>query len=307
MRRLQSVLTIVVTLIVLLKVGMMIMSRLSSGSYTGWTTWVFGSLASIYGVARVRQKIGNDKYFKAACKKSVAVILLCGGEGKRMHSDTPKQFMMLQGKAVCLRCFDTLVMHPYTVSIVVVCEDKYRNIFTEEYNRLFPAWKRLTDDAPHLIFADNSRESRHESMLCGFNALQRSGIACSAVAIHDGARPLLTSEDFTRVCNDAYEAGAAILATQCKPTLKRVDEAGNFVSSTIDRSELWEAQTPQVFKKEVLIDGLSKFSADQEAPTDDSMLVESITNVKVTRGSSSNIKLTSPEDLKIAEAILSSL
>jgi len=68
---------------------------------------------------------------------------------------------------------------------------------------------------------------------------------------------------------------------------------------------LWEAQTPQVFKTHVLIEGLSKFSPDQEAPTDDCMLVEGVSNVKVTKGSCSNIKITTPEDMKIAEALLS--
>lgn len=299
----------IATVMITFKLLVMIMGRASHGSYSSWFTWIFGSIASIYGVAKVKQKIGNDKYFKSACKKSVAAILLCGGEGKRMHSDIPKQFMMLRGKAVCLYCFDTLVMHPYTASIVVVCEEKYRHIFMQQYASLFPAWKRLTDleDPPHLIFAENSRENRHESMLSGFNALQRGNTTFTSVAIHDGARPLLASEDYTRVCNDADDSGAAILATPCKPTLKRVDEAGNFVSSTIDRAGLWEAQTPQVFKKDVLIEGLSKFSSDQEAPTDDSMLVETVANVKVTKSSSSNLKLTSPEDLRIAEGFLSSL
>jgi 2-C-methyl-D-erythritol 4-phosphate cytidylyltransferase len=308
MRRLQRVIVVFGVLTAAVRLIYYLVAMMDEGS---WWPWVGGSLASLWGAAKVGEKFKKiDENFRVNNRKSVAVILLCGGTGKRMNSLIPKQFLKLSGRIISLRCFETLIMHEYTSVIVVVCAEEYRNIFTREYNHLFPAWKRLVsaDEVPKMLFASPA-ESRHASMINGWEVLlKEASKEFKLVAIHDGARPLVKSDDFTRVCNDAGEKGAAILGTPCKPTLKQIDETGSFISSTLDRSMLWEAQTPQVFTTSVLMEGLHNYSTfDPESPpTDDCMLVEGCGKVKLTKGSGSNIKITTPEDMKIAEALLSS-
>jgi len=124
------------------------------------------------------------------------------------------------------------------------------------------------------------------------------------VIIHDGARPLITAAMVERAMDAAKERGAAVLAVPVKETVKVRDENG-LVKQTLDRSSLWLAQTPQVYVYQVIRDALTRAQQDGVYATDDSALVERINQpVALVPGSYENIKITTPEDVAIAEALL---
>jgi len=128
--------------------------------------------------------------------------------------------------------------------------------------------------------------------------------SCSLVAIHDAARPLVTRKEVESVLFDALKHGAAVLGVPMKATVKE-SEDGNFVLRTVPRSRLWEVHTPQVVTKALLLEGFAKVKTDNLEVTDDVSVVEALEKpVKLTLGEYTNIKLTTPDDLQIAEQIL---
>ena len=125
----------------------------------------------------------------------------------------------------------------------------------------------------------------------------------SLVCIHDGARPLVTPELVDRVVERAAATGAALLALPVRDTLKHA--AGEGVDRTVDRSELWSAQTPQVFERARFSECLREAERGGESPTDDAALWErSVGPVAIVRGDPANLKVTEPDDLALAQAIL---
>ena len=130
------------------------------------------------------------------------------------------------------------------------------------------------------------------------------------VLIHDGARPFVTRKIISRVVLGAQKYGACIAGVPLKPTIKSIkyrvlsiNKKNIFVDKTLDRRNLWEIQTPQVFRKDLIIEAHSKFKNIDAA--DDALLVEKMCkNVAIVEGSYFNIKITTPEDLAFAEAIL---
>ncbi|MFA5287344.1 MAG: 2-C-methyl-D-erythritol 4-phosphate cytidylyltransferase, partial [Candidatus Omnitrophota bacterium] len=142
-------------------------------------------------------------------------------------------------------------------------------------------------------------KERRDSVLQGLKSL---GEDTSHVLIHDGARPLVSSNIISSVIAAAKISGAAVAGVPVKPTIKRVS-SGLWVKETVDRGGLWEIQTPQVFLKSIILKAYRKLGGLKV--TDDAMLVERIkVKVKLAAGSYSNIKITTPEDLIIAGAIL---
>ncbi|MFZ5925299.1 MAG: 2-C-methyl-D-erythritol 2,4-cyclodiphosphate synthase, partial [Bacillota bacterium] len=143
-------------------------------------------------------------------------------------------------------------------------------------------------------------ERRQDSVLRGLASLDA---ACDIVVIHDGARPLIRPNTVSRVVEAAREFGAAIAAVPVKDTIKVV--RGCDVVGTMDRETLWAAATPQAFQREIIESGYERAVRDGLAATDDAMLVEGTgVAVKVVPGEYDNIKITTPEDLVIAEALL---
>jgi 2-C-methyl-D-erythritol 4-phosphate cytidylyltransferase len=123
------------------------------------------------------------------------------------------------------------------------------------------------------------------------------------VAVHDAARPLVRAADVTRVVAAARRHGAALLAVPVRDTLKRV--SGGRVAETLPRAACWAAQTPQVFRVELLREALAKAEAEGFQGTDDAQLVERLgVPVEVVEGDPSNLKITWPEDVELAEALL---
>ncbi|KAJ8605532.1 hypothetical protein CTAYLR_000078 [Chrysophaeum taylorii] len=218
-------------------------------------------------------------------KEDVAVILLAGGVGSRMKADRPKQFLSLEGKPVLTHSLELFLGLEGIGQIVLVIDEAYRGEFEGKDER--------------LVFADPGKE-RQDSVRNGFSKCESAGLVC----IHDAARPLVTAEAVYEVIADAREHGAAVLGVPLKATVKE-SEDGRFVLRTLDRSRLWEIQTPQVIRPDLLAEGFVRVDAEKLLVTDDVSIVEQIGHpVKLTLGDYTNLKLTTPEDLVIASQIL---
>lgn len=141
---------------------------------------------------------------------------------------------------------------------------------------------------------------RQHSVYNGLKAVKESDF----VLIHDGARPFITIEKIHELVKEANEHGAAVPAVPMKDTVKRVSQG--FVDETVERSSLWAIQTPQAFRVSLILEAHERARQEGYVGTDDASLVERIgKKVKVIEGNYRNIKLTTPDDLLFAEAILS--
>jgi 2-C-methyl-D-erythritol 4-phosphate cytidylyltransferase len=222
-------------------------------------------------------------------EEQIAVIILAGGKGKRMKSAMPKQFLPLLGRPVFLRSLDVFTALDCVSSIVIVLDESFR----VEYEAV------ASSDA-RIRWADPGTE-RQDSV---YNALQQVPSSSTIVAVHDAARPMVTKDEVERVFTDCIIHGAAVLGVPMKATVKE-SEDGQFVLRTVPRSRLWEVHTPQVIRKQLLIDGFKMVKEKNLEITDDVSVIEAIgLPVKLTLGEYTNIKLTTPDDLSIAEQIL---
>ena len=146
---------------------------------------------------------------------------------------------------------------------------------------------------------------RQGSVENGLNKLvELSGGKCAYAAIHDSARPLVTIKEVCDVVSDAKSTGAAVLGVPCKATIKESAD-GETVLRTIPRARLWEVHTPQVIKSDLLQEGFKKVEEENLEVTDDVSIVEAMGEpVKLTLGEYTNLKITTPEDMDVATAIL---
>lgn len=231
---------------------------------------------------------------KVACAASedVGVVLLSGGVGKRMGAGIPKQYIKLMGLEIALHSLDTFLDCDVS-EIVIVCAEEWQHIFKDHLE------KRGALKC-ELKFTGGGKE-RQGSVRNGL-----AKITTPIVAIHDSARPLVTKEEMEKVVADAAEYGAALLAVPTKATIKQaVATDDNFVAATPKRKLLWEAHTPQVIRSDLLRKGFEKAEKEDLEVTDDVSLVELLgEKVKLTEGEYTNIKVTTPEDIAVAETIL---
>lgn len=220
----------------------------------------------------------------------MSVILLAGGVGKRMGAKIPKQYIKIGGREIALYSLDKFAGMELVGEVIVVCEEEFEPLFRN-------AW--CTDDKP-LKFARPGKE-RQDSAFNGF-AVASDG--ASLIAIHDSARPLFTADLAAACFHDAHEHGAAVLGVPVKSTIKEVD-GDAFVVRTPPRASLWEVQTPQVIRPAILREGFARVEAENLEVTDDVSIVEQLgLPVRITSGDYQNIKLTTPEDLQLAESVL---
>lgn len=236
---------------------------------------------------------GNGNGAGAAVKGgSVSLVLLAGGVGKRMGAAIPKQYLELQGQPVATYSLQMFAGMPQVGEVVVVCEPEWRDVFERCYARL-PRKLPLKFAAPGA--------ERQDSVLSGF---QQIDAAAELVAIHDSARPLVTAQDALQCFADALEVGAAVLGVPVKPTIKEVD-GDRMVVKTLQRAALWEVQTPQVIRPPVLREGFALVAAQGLEVTDDVSIVEALGRpVRITPGSYTNIKVTTPDDMSVAGRFL---
>lgn len=229
---------------------------------------------------------------RAVPADSVSLVLLAGGVGKRMGASIPKQYLELLGQPIATYSMRTFAAMPAIGELIVVCEPEWRDVFETCYASL--------PRRPPLKFARPGKE-RQDSVHSGL-AQVRTGAAL--VAVHDSARPLVTPADASACFADAMEVGAAVLGVPVKPTIKRVD-ADRRVVDTLQRAALWEVQTPQVIRPELLRRGFEVVAAQGLEVTDDVSIVEALGEpVQVTAGAYTNIKVTTPDDMSVAERFL---
>ncbi|SMB84468.1 2-C-methyl-D-erythritol 4-phosphate cytidylyltransferase [Desulfonispora thiosulfatigenes DSM 11270] len=221
------------------------------------------------------------------------VILLAAGQGKRMNSDTNKQYMHLFDKPILAHTLDVFQNHPLIDEIIVVTRqeelDFCQKEIVERYN--FSKVNRIVIGG----------KERQESV---FNALRVVDKENCLVVVHDGARPLVTPRIISEVIENAKITRASIVAVPVKDTIKRVNSS-KLVVETLKREELWAVQTPQVFTKEIITKAHERADRENYLGTDDASLVEKIgQSVNIVLGSYENIKITTQEDLDIAINIL---
>lgn len=219
-------------------------------------------------------------------------IIAAAGQGARMAGKRPKQFLELAGTPILFHTLKPFEECDSIQEIIVVLPAEEAAGFLSLAGKV--GFRKLS-----RVVAGGS--TRAESVSRGLLAIRAA--TAEIVAVHDGVRPFVTPEEITRTVEAAKENGAAILVARVNETVKQV-EAGSVVN-TLDRSVLRRALTPQCFRYDLLRRAYESVDVHDPALTDDSLLVERTgVQVATVEGSSRNIKITTPEDLVVAEALL---
>lgn len=224
----------------------------------------------------------------------VTAVIVAAGEGKRMGGPVSKSFLPIAGRPLVLRTLDRFFStRKIEKAIVVVADQDLRQsqeLIEGDPNLSHRSWVLQAGGA-----------TRQESVRRGLDRLEPD---CEIVAIHDGARPFVSSSLIDRCIDEAYRVGSVVIGLPVRDTIKVVSEE-HWVQATPARNTLWEIQTPQVFRKEIIRQAHDWGVRHGIEATDDSTLVEQIgERVFLLEGERTNIKITVPEDLLLAEALL---
>lgn len=221
---------------------------------------------------------------------TVSAIIACAGSFTRMNG-VNKQLLELGGIPVAVRSMLAFEQLDEVTEIIV----SVRESDIDEYKKL--AEKYGITKIKAIV---KGGETRQQSI---FNAYKEVSKETRYVAVHDGARPLVSPENIKQCIKDASIFGAAVLGVPVKDTIKNVD--GGLITDTPDRRKLYITQTPQIFRKDIYVKGIN-FANDHELDfTDDCQLAEAVgTKVAMTESSYRNIKITTPEDIAVAEILL---
>lgn len=221
-----------------------------------------------------------------------SLIIPAAGLGKRMETEVPKPYLMLGDKSVlehALRCFTDI---PGLLQVIIATSPVYRKQTDELLNILFPG------TATVIV---NGGQERQDSV---FNALKHVHEEAELIAVHDAVRPFAPKKAIYACLQKANDQQGAILGVPVKDTIKRVDDH-RCIKETPSRSELWQAQTPQIFDRKLLSKAYSAAAAEKRIGTDDASLIEAVGGaVHIVEGSRDNFKLTYPLDFKTAELLL---
>jgi 2-C-methyl-D-erythritol 4-phosphate cytidylyltransferase len=220
-----------------------------------------------------------------------SAIVVAAGSGTRFGGEKPKQFLEILGTPVIVHTLERFEACPQIDEIILVLNAaeiiNFQNT-VEKFN------------LQKLVKVIEGGKSRAESVWNGLSAIDAE--SAEIVAVHDGARPLVTSEEITKTIEKARETGAACLVAVVTDTIKEI--SGGKIVRTVDREKLRRALTPQCFRYAIL---KRAFDENQllEAATDESFLVEQLgVEIAIVEGGARNIKITHPEDLVLAESLL---
>ena len=221
--------------------------------------------------------------------KFAVLIAAAGGSTRFKDGFYKKPFAPLDGRAVWLHSAERFVNRPDVCQVIVIIAEEDR----EEFDRRFAA--------NTMILGLQVCVGGKERMDSVANGLAKVKDTADFVAVHDAARPCVAEKWIDQVFAAAEKTDGAILAIPINETLKRASKALT-IAETVDRTGLWAAQTPQVFRRELLIEAYSK----RKGPaTDDAHLIEQLgKQVTIVAGSPLNVKITTKEDLRLAEQIL---
>ena len=219
-----------------------------------------------------------------------SAIIVAAGSATRMGLDTPKQLLIINGKTVIERTLSVFESCPLIDEIIVAA----RSADIDDIAAIAFEFRKVT-----TVTAGGA--TRMESVSRGVRAADKRA---THYAINDGARVLIKPIQIKKVLDAAFEYGAAALGTPLTDTVKVIGD-DNTILSTPDRSAMWAVQTPQVFEKTLYKRALENALTDHLSVTDDCAMVEALgEKVHVIQGEYSNIKLTTPVDIAIAEALL---
>ncbi|QGU00751.1 2-C-methyl-D-erythritol 4-phosphate cytidylyltransferase [Candidatus Syntrophocurvum alkaliphilum] len=225
--------------------------------------------------------------------KDLGVVIAAAGTGTRMKSSINKQYMQISSHPVLSYTIDVFDQLDIVKQIILVVNPNDINYCKKEIVEKY-GYKKITN------IVEGGKE-RHDSVWSGLNKIFKS---LKKVAVHDGARPLLMPSLIEKLVSEADKWGAAIPYTKPKDTLKSIDGDG-FVKETLNRATIASIQTPQVFKLEQIIKAYEKAYKNNSFGTDDASLYEKyIGRVKLVESDYTNIKITTPEDIQLAELYL---
>jgi 2-C-methyl-D-erythritol 4-phosphate cytidylyltransferase len=221
-------------------------------------------------------------------------IVLAAGAGRRIGGNTAKVFLALAGRPLLLRTLDRVFSARSIEQVVLV-------VAASEVARCETLLRADTALSGRPWLLQIGGATRQQSAKRGLEKI-RSDI--DNVMIHDGARPLVSASLIDRCVEAAADKGAVVAGLPVRDTIKMVSEDRR-IQSTPDRSSLWEIQTPQVFKRELIVDAHERAERDGVEVTDDAMLVERLGKpVFIIDGERTNLKITVPEDVWLAESLI---
>ncbi len=218
---------------------------------------------------------------------TVSAIIACAGNSARMNGIN-KQLWELDCIPVCSRSMLAFDGIEQVSEIIVSAREQDIPVLAENYN------------ITKFKCAVKGGETRQQSV---FSAFMHTDKSTRFIAVHDGARPLVDPEHIKKCIKDASVFGGAVLGGPVKDTVKLVD--GGMIADTLDRRKLYSIQTPQIFRRDIYVKGIN-FARDNELDfTDDCQLAEAVgAKINLTLSDYRNIKITTPEDLAVAEVLL---
>ena len=218
----------------------------------------------------------------------ITAIVVAAGRGIRFGSDKSKLLSKIDFKPVIAYSLDVFNRHPAVTDIIVV-------VNSANIDGIRAQIKKYKIKKAREIVRGGAR--RQDSV---YNALKKLDKRAELVIVHDAARPFISKELVSRAIKQALKSGAAIVGVPVKATVK--EASGYIVKRTLNRDNLWEIQTPQVFKKNIILEAYKRFR--NQDVTDDASLIERLgRKVYLVQGSYANIKITTPEDLSIAKVL----
>lgn len=259
-------------------------------------------------------------------------IVLSGGRGSRMNSSIPKQYLKIAGKPLLFYSLDAFQQNDNIDNIIIVANEDYIDYIkteivnkysiskvstivaggSERYDSVYCGLKAITENAycNSKTITENAYcndKAISEDICCSIEKITKNENKENYVFIHDGARPCISQQVIDNCLRDVRISKACVAAVPVKDTIKVADNEGYSIN-TPDRKTLWQIQTPQVFSEELITNAYKKMyeSGQTAGITDDAMVVERFTDnkVKMVESDYKNIKVTTPEDLKIAEIFL---
>lgn len=222
-----------------------------------------------------------------------SIIMLAAGQGRRVGLDIPKQFLEIEGRAICclsLDLFDGM-------------ENIIERVLVAPVNGLPYPVRQEVEKLCHPVKIVEGGHRRQDSVANGLAALESE---CPVALIHDTARPFPDPEAIAELVRRTADCGGGLLAARCADTVKLDDGAG-CVDRTLDRSRLWLAQTPQAIRSDRIDAAIGRMREPEREFTDEASLLETMgVSVALVPSATSNFKITYPEDLERTRMILAS-
>lgn len=223
-----------------------------------------------------------------------SAIIVAAGSGSRMASDRPKQFLLLAGIPLIFHTLRPFEQCDSIDETIVVLPPESAAEFLDSAPKF--GVRKVTRVVP-------GGATRAESVKRGLGAIRAA--SAGIVAVHDGVRPFVSADEISETIAAAEQHGASVLVAPVTDTIKQVND--HSITRTLDRRELRRALTPQCFRYDLLSRAYSQSDVSDPSLTDDSVLVERLgLEVAFVEGNARNIKITTPEDLLIAESFLKS-